>query len=118
MKVNVNLFKLSGKWAYGGVVDVDESIPFGSYEHKQDLVDKQDFVVDGAFDSYVVVVMHRDDYDTDPSQYFCQAVYKVGAFSGHRKQTTKAPLKERQSAGRELNSGDLMAAMLRDGAGS
>lgn len=85
MKVNVNLYKPSGKWAYGGVVDVDERFPLWSSEHRQDLVDKQDIVADGAFANYTVVVSHRDDYDDDPSQYFCQALYPIGAFLGYRK---------------------------------
>lgn len=85
MKVNVNLFKPSGKWAYGGVVDVDERYPCWSDEHLQDLVDKQDFVVDGTFKHYDVVVTHRDDYDQDPSSYFCQAMWPGFKFAGLRK---------------------------------
>lgn len=87
MKVNVNLYNhASGKWKYGGVVEVDETIPAFSPEHKQDIVNKQDFITDGAFDHYVVVVQHRDDYNEDPSNYFCQWMYRVGAFEGIRKQ--------------------------------
>lgn len=85
MKVNVDLFKPSGKWAYGGVVDVDESFPIWSSDHKQDLVNKQKFVVDGSFDDYIVVVTHREDYDQDPSPYFCQQLYPVGSFKHFRK---------------------------------
>lgn len=85
MKVNVNLFKASGKWAYGGVVDVDESLPFWTEAHRQDIVNKQDFVVDGAFADHLVVVSHRDDYDKDPSSYFCQYAWPAGSFFGIRK---------------------------------
>lgn len=87
MKVNVNLFKPSGKWAYGGVVDVDERYPYWSAEHHQDLVDKQDFVVDGTFENYTVVVTHREDYDQDPSHYFCQALWSGREFAGLRKRS-------------------------------
>lgn len=87
MKVNVNLFKPhSGKWAYGGVVDVNADCQLWTVEHMQDIIDKQDFVIDGTFDYYTVVVTHREDYDTDPSPYFCQRLYPVGAFIGFRKQ--------------------------------
>lgn len=85
MKVNVDLFKPSGKWAYGGIVDVDESIPSWSPAHRQDIVNKQDFVTDGTFDDYVVVVTHREDYCCDPSPYFCQQMHPVGRFAGMRK---------------------------------
>lgn len=90
MKVNVNLFKPnSGKWAYGGIVDVDERYSMWSDEHLQDLVDKQDFVTDGAFEDYVVVVTHREDYDTDPSKYFCQAMWPGYRFNGLRKREAR-----------------------------
>lgn len=86
MKVNVNLFKPSGKWAYGGIVEVNENLKLWTEAHKQDIIDKQDFVVDGTFDHYTVVVTHREDYDRDPSLYFCQQLYPAGAFAGLRKQ--------------------------------
>ena len=89
MKVNVNLFKESGKWSNGGVVEVDEGFHLWTDGHKQDIVNKQDFVVDGTFDHYVVVVTHRENYDMDPSPYFCQQMYPIGAFTGLRKQSKK-----------------------------
>lgn len=81
MKVNVNLFKPSGKWAYGGVVDVDTRIPMFNDNHLRNLVSAQDFVAPGAFEDHLVVVTHRDDYDQDPSPYFCQAAYAIGRFT-------------------------------------
>lgn len=92
MKVNVNLFKPSGKWAYGGVVDVDETLYLWDDAHTQDIVNKQDFVVDGAFDDYIVVVTHPDNYETIPTTYFCQHLYPRGAFAGFRKKITPAAL--------------------------
>ncbi|MBI5270675.1 MAG: hypothetical protein HY856_13470 [Burkholderiales bacterium] len=85
MKVNVNLFTPSGKWKYGGIVQLNEKNQLGDSAHKQELIDNQNFVVDGTFDHYIVVVTHRDDYDADPSPYFCQQLYPVGAFAGMRK---------------------------------
>lgn len=85
MKVNVNLFKPSGKWYAGGVVDVDESHYYWSQEHRQDIINKQQ--ITHNFDGFVVVVTHRDDYDQGPSQYFCQMMYPAGKFDGMRKQS-------------------------------
>lgn len=86
MKVNVNLFKESGKWAYGGVVEIDADTFVNRGVHMQALVDSQDFVNDGTFDHYAVVVTHRESYETDPSETgFCQALYSAGAFRGMRK---------------------------------
>lgn len=85
MRVKVDLYKESGKWAYGGVVDVDESIPMSDPRHLQDLVDKQDFVQDGTFAHHYVAVTHLDSYDSDPAAYFCQALYVPGRFAKLRR---------------------------------
>lgn len=81
MKVNVNLFKPSGKWAYGGVVEVSEKHQFWTLAFRREVVTNQKFVNQGAFDSYAVVITHRDDYDTDPSNYFCQSMWEAGTFN-------------------------------------
>lgn len=81
MRVNVNLFKTTGKWAYGGEVTIREHNPHWSISHKLDILRAQNFVGNSAFQDHVVVVTHRDDYDTSPSTYFCQRMYPPGAFS-------------------------------------
>ena len=87
VQLKVDLYKASGKWAYGGLVSVPFDNWLGSAEHKQALVDNQHFVQDGAFDDYIVVVAHLDSYDADPRQYFFQHLYPQGAFVGLRKRT-------------------------------
>lgn len=81
MKLNVNLFKPSGKWAYGGIAEVSEKHQFWTPEFRQEVMDNQNFVVRSAFASYFVVITHRDDYDTDPSSFFAQAMWKPGEFA-------------------------------------
>lgn len=85
IKVNVNLFSESGKWKYGGIVELS-GYHLWTSEFKQELVNNQNFVADGVFDHYFVVVTHRDDYDTDPSPYFCQHMFKPGSFGLYRKE--------------------------------
>lgn len=80
MKVNVNLFAPSGKWKYGGVVELSEQHPMWSVEFRQEVVQNQQFVSPGTFDHYAVVITHRDNYDEDPSQYFCQGMWPAGTF--------------------------------------
>lgn len=80
MKINVNLFSASGKWKYGGVVEVSGTHPFWSPEFKREVQANQDFVTSNTFEHYAVVITHRDDYDADPSHYFCQAMWREGEF--------------------------------------
>lgn len=87
VQVKVDLYKASGKWAYGGLVSVPFYMSLGSVEHKQALIDNQHFVQDGAFEYHTVVVSHLDSYDNDPRQYFFQHLYHPGAFTGLRKRT-------------------------------
>lgn len=85
VQLKVDLYKASGKWAYGGLVTVPIDHLLGSAEHKQALVDNQHFVLDGVFAGYIVVVTHLDSYDNDPRQFFFQHLYPQGAFAGLRK---------------------------------
>lgn len=80
MKVNVNLFKPSGKWAYGGVVELSERFQMWTPDFKAEVLEKQDFACATAFYGHTVVITHRDDYDTDPSSYFCQGAWAPGTF--------------------------------------
>lgn len=82
--VQVNLFKPSGKWAYGGQVSIPFDCEHDDQATKQALIDNQSFVVDGAFADYVVAVTHID-YELDPRQYFFQRLYPLGAFAGMTK---------------------------------
>lgn len=81
MKVNVNLFAQSGKWKYGGVVEISEQNNFWSNEFKREVIVNQNFATSNAFAEYIVVITHRDDYDEDPSHYFCQRLWGVGEFT-------------------------------------
>ena len=81
IKLNVNLFKPSGKWAYGGAVEVSGALDFSTRYFRNEVMNNQDFVVPEAFADYYVVITHRDDYDTDPSQYFAQAMWPPGRFT-------------------------------------
>lgn len=81
MKVNVNLFAVSGKWKYGGVVEVSEKNPYWMTEFRREVIANQQFVSKSAFLTHTVVITHRDDYDTDPSHYFCQAAWPAGHFT-------------------------------------
>ncbi len=80
MKVNVNLFKPSGKWAYGGVVELSEQFEMWNDGFKAEVLANQDFVARTAFYGHTVVITHREDYDTDPSHYFCQGLWAPGTF--------------------------------------
>lgn len=81
MKVNVNLFAPTGKWQYGGIVEVSENHAFWSVELRREVLANQKFVMPGTFENYAVVITHRDDYDTDPSPYFCQGMWPAGTFT-------------------------------------
>jgi len=78
VKLNVNLFKPSGKWAYGGVVEVSEKHAFWTPEFRTEVIKNQDFVQPSAFIDHAIVITHRDDYDTDPSHYFAQCMWPNG----------------------------------------
>lgn len=80
MKINVNLFTESGKWKYGGIVEVSGEHPLWSLRFLREVLANQNFVTNGTFEHYTVVITHRDDYDTDPSHYFCPAMWKLGSF--------------------------------------
>lgn len=80
MKVNVNLFSRFGKWKYGGVVEVSGNNAFWSEAFKREVMANQNIVIPGTFEHHIVVITHRDDYEDDSSNYFCQSLWRVGEF--------------------------------------
>lgn len=76
MKVNVHFFKPSGKWYASCVVEVSERHPYWSEEFKREIAERQTAVLSTDGCGFWIVVTHRDDYDSDPSSYFCQCMYR------------------------------------------
>jgi hypothetical protein len=90
MLLLVNLFKASGKWYAGGLVNVSEQHAIYDLEFRQELVDNQDFVVDGAFDEFIVVITHTESYETEDTKNFYQHLYPIGTFKGFRRSNVKS----------------------------
>lgn len=73
LKVKFDLFKESGKWKYGGVSELDPTIP--PWEHSkliQDLEERQEEVVLGVITSgnYYLVISMIEDIDYNQFQYY------------------------------------------------
>lgn len=67
--VEVNLFKHSGKWAYGGLVELSSDVHMWDRLAVFDaLADKQKFVTDTCFRSrqFTTVMTVPAEYDDDP----------------------------------------------------
>lgn len=77
--IQVDFYKKSGKWGYGGVVTVHH-YDFDD-QFKQDIVDNQSIIRDGwQSDDYIVVTGNINDDDP-----FAKRVYPAGSFWGIQK---------------------------------
>lgn len=86
LKVQFDLYKESGKWKYGGISELDPTIP--PWEHTKlirDLEEKQSEVVVGTITSgdFYLVLSMIDDIDYDQFQYhFYQMLFTPSQIKG------------------------------------
>lgn len=85
-KIQVDWFKGTGKWYSGGLVEVHNH-PIWRPEFKQAIVDNQnELVPEWVNDEFYVVCSTTESQDADPEfKYFCNILFRPGAFSGMRK---------------------------------
>lgn len=82
IKLQVDLFdSRSGKWKYGGVVEVSGKYHLWEDEYMQELIDNQKFVVAGTFQYYTVVVTHTEEFNASNRPGFYTQLYPVGRFT-------------------------------------
>lgn len=80
IKLKVDLYKPSGKWAYGDYVNVSGKYNIWDDEFKQEIVHNQSFVTSTAFKNYIVVVSHSEEFENSNETGFYQQLYPVGSF--------------------------------------
>lgn len=83
VRIRVDLWKPSGKWAYGGWVNINSSIKLWSDEFKVEVVKNQDFVVTQAFKGeYYITTRDDDAHNNDPTYtHFYHQLFLPGSFS-------------------------------------
>ena len=87
MKLRVDLYKPSGKWAYGGIVEISGKHALWSDEFRQELIENQEFVADGTFDDRIVVTAHTEEWERSDEPGFYQQLFLAGSFNGMRKKS-------------------------------
>lgn len=81
VKLIINLFKDTGKWYDSGEVTICECMLWDP-EFKQQLVNNQKIVVDGALNNFFVIVTHSKEFDESNERGFYQIMYRPGSFEG------------------------------------
>lgn len=85
MKIHVNLYKPSGKWAYGDLVEISGLFPVYDPAFKQELINNQNFVLDGVFEDHIVVTSHTEEWMHNDEPGFYNHLWFAGSFGGLRK---------------------------------
>ena len=89
MFIQVDWFKSTGKWAYGGEIEVRDDIHIWSDDLKQQIVDNQGIIVDGWQNSDYYHVLTSDTCaDSLSPNYrgFFKHYFPPGSFKGIVKQ--------------------------------
>lgn len=77
----------SGKWKYGGLVNISGIHYLWEDELLQEIVNNQGIVVDNALTHYDIVISEPDNLRNDPSYNgFYNQLFKAGTFSGLSRQ--------------------------------
>ena len=73
IKLKVNIFKSSGKWYEGHILEIDESVKLWDDEFKRQIV--RQCTLKGINPDFTWVITHLDEYENDPTaQYFYQCM--------------------------------------------
>lgn len=81
-EIRFDIWRASGKWAYGGTVEISGKYRIWDEELKDEIVANQTEVVDGAFLDATVTIRDLDKYDPDPTYtHFYTHMFRPGAFN-------------------------------------
>ena len=96
MIIRVNWFKPTGKWAYGGNVEITDETYIFNDNFKQQIVDNQKELVETWTESdYFVLTQNHPADDLSPNfKGFHNHLFMPGSFKGIRKKNTECFIKQ------------------------